>query len=262
MLKKIFGFIWDSIFPIVIIVITIIVSLTPKIGNFTFNTNSIILSLFSLLAIDSILDKYKTKKQIIKKIESIDLKTDITKGEVLDMSEKMSVWEETAILKRRSDFERLEHIFMSVESDLFVSGINLEGIVPSCSIIKELAQKGVHIRLLMLNPDGKRLVASSDMSGVANNERKKKIKANLDFLKKEFQQEIQSNQIELRTIDDVLPLSFIGIDIGKEHGRLIVQNYLYKTPSSKSLMLEFTSRQLYWYNLYIEQLELVWKNGK
>lgn len=262
MLKKVFGFILESIFPIVIIIIAIIVSITPQIGNFVFDTNNIVLSLFSLLAIDSILDKYKTKKQIIKKIESINVKTDTIKTETSDMSEKMSIWEETAILKRRSDFERLEHIFMSAEKDLFVSGINLEGIVPSCSIIKELAKKGVHIRLLMLNPDGKRLIASSDMSGVANNERKKKIKANYAFLKKEFQQEIQSNQIELRTIDGVLPLSFIGIDIGKEHGRLIVQNYLYKTPSSKSLMLEFTNKQLYWYNLYVEQLELIWKNGQ
>lgn len=262
MFKKIFGFILEAIFPIVIIVIAIIVSLTPKIGNFSFDTNNIILSLFSLLAIDSILDKYKTKRHIIKKIESINLKTDAIKDETLNMSKKMSTLEERSILKKRSDFDRLENIFMSAESDLFVSGINLEGIVPSCSIIKELAKKGVHVRLLMLNPDGKRLLASSDMSGVSNNERKKKIKANFDFLKKEFQQEIQSNQIELRTIDSVLPLSFIGIDIDKEYGRLIVQNYLYKTPSSKSLMLEFTNRQLYWYNLYIEQLKLIWKNGE
>ena len=226
MLKKIFGFILNIIVPMVIIIIAIIVSLTPRIGNFAFNTNNIILSLFSLLAIDSILDKYKTKKQIIEKIESIDLKINITKDKVLDMSEKMLAWEETAILKKRSDFERLEHIFMSVKSDLFVSGINLEGIVPSCSIIKELAKKGVHIRLLMLNPDGKRLVASSDMSGVANTERKKKIKANLDYLKKEFQREIQFNQIELRTIDDVLPLSFIGIDIEKEEASSVCVKHI------------------------------------
>lgn len=70
-----------------------------------------------------------------------------------------------------------------------------------------------------------------------------------------------TSQIELRIIDDVLPLSFIGIDLNTKKGRLIVQNYLYKTPSSKSLMLEFTEQQLYWYNLYIEQLELIWSNG-
>ena len=46
-----------------------------------------------------------------------------------------------------------------------------------------------------------------------------------------------------------------------EYRKLIVQNYLYKTPSSKSLMLEFSTKQLYWYNLYIEQLELIWSKG-
>ena len=261
-IKKIFEFILDEIFPITIIIIAVIVSLNPKIGNFVFDTNTIMLSLFSLLAIDLFLDKIKTKKKISNKIEYIDSNIDTIKNETLDMSKKMSTWEENNILKKRSDFERLEHIFMSVKNDLFVSGINLEGIVPSCSIIKELAQKGVHIKLLMLNPDGKKLVASSDMSGVTNTERKKKIKANLEFLKREFKDEIQSNQIEIRTIDAVLPISFIGIDIEKDYGQLIVQNYLYKTPSSKSLMLLFTNRQLYWYNLYIEQLNLIWENGK
>ena len=214
------------------------------------------------MAIDSILDKYKTKKRIIDKIKAIDLKMDIIKQETYNMSNEISIWKEESTLKKRSDFERLEHIFMSVEQDLFVSGVNLEGIVPCCSIIKELVQKGVHIRLLMLDPNGKNLLASSDMGGVSSNERKKKIKANLDFLKKEFEKEISSNYIELRTIDSVLPQSFIGIDISKENGRLIVQNYLYRMPSSRSLMIDLTKNEIYWYNLYIKQLELIWENAK
>lgn len=261
MLKRIVSFILESIFPIAIVIIAIVISLTPKIGNFSFNTDTIVISLFSLLAIDSILDKYKTKKRIVDKTDDIDIKVETIENKVIDISKRVNTIESAEILKKRSDFERLEHIFMNVKENLFVSGINLEGIVPSCSIIKELANNGVHIRLLMLDPEGEKLFASSEMSGVSNNERKKKIIANLDFLRQEFHQEIQSSQIELRIIDDVLPLSFIGIDLNTKKGRLIVQNYLYKTPSSKSLMLEFTEQQLYWYNLYIEQLELIWSNG-
>lgn len=261
MLKKVLSFILESIFPIVIIIIAIVISYTPTIGQFTFDTDAIILSLFSLLAIDSILDKYKTKKRIISKVEDIDYITDKIETKVLDIGEKVNAIKRVEILKKRSDFERLEHIFINVKKSLFVSGINLEGIVPSCSIIKELVKKGVYIRLLMLDPNGKKLAASSDMSGVSSNERKKKIRANLDFLLREFESEIQLCQIEIRVIDDVLPMSFIGIDTEFENGRLIVQNYLYKTPSSKSLMLEFSKQQLYWYNLYTEQLELMWNKG-
>lgn len=261
-IRKIISFVVESIFPIVIVLVAIIISLKPQIGNFTFDTNDIMLSLFSLLAVDSILDKYKTKKRIIEKVEYIKDETNTIEGAVRCISTKVNVLDSSKIIKKRSDFERLEHIFRQAKKELFVSGINLEGIVPSCDIIKELANNGVHIRLLMLDPNGKRLVASSEMSGVANSERKKKIRANLDFLMREFSQELQANTIEIKTIDSVLPLSFIGIDLTSEDGRLIVQNYLYKTPSSKSLMLEFTQKQIYWYTLYKEQLELVWKNGK
>lgn len=261
-IKKIVSFVLESIFPIVIVFIAILVSFKPQIGNFTFDTNDIILSLFSILAIDSILDKYKTKKRIIDKIELTGNKVNNIEDDINSISEKLNVLDANEILKKRSDFERLEHIFKQSKKDLFISGVNLEGIVPSCDIIKEMANNGVHIRLLMLDPNGKRLVASSDMSGITNSERKKKIKANFDFLTKEFAQELQTKNIELKIIDNVLPLSFIGIDISSEDGRIIVQNYLFKTPSSKSLMLEFTQKQIYWYNLYKDQLELIWKNGK
>ncbi|MCI9111056.1 MAG: hypothetical protein HFJ99_00615 [Eubacterium sp.] len=261
-IKKFFSFILESIFPIVIVLIAIIVSFMPQIGSFSFDINDIILSLFSILAIDSILDKYKTKKRIIEKIEQTGNKVNNVEDNINTISEKVNALDVNEILKKRSDFERLEHIFKQAKKELFISGVNLEGLVPSCDIIKELANNGVHIRLLMLDPNGKRLVASSDMSGVTNSERKKKIKANFDFLTKEFAQELQTKDIELKTIDNVLPLSFIGIDISYGDGHIIVQNYLFKTPSSKSLMLEFTQEQIYWYNLYKEQLELIWKNGK
>ena len=260
--KKICSFIIESIFPIVIVIIAIVVSVTPSIGNFSFETDTIVLSLFSLLAIDSILDKYKTKKRIINKVEHIGKEIDEITSDTNDIVEKVNTLKSSEVLKKRSDFERLEYIFTQAKKDLFISGVNLEGIVPSCSIIKDLAKEDVHIRLLMLDPNGKRIAASSDMNGVSTSERKKKIKANLEFLKREFHQEIQTSKIEIRIIDNVLPLSFIGVDINTENGRLIVQNYLFKTQSSKSLMLEFTKQQIYWYNLYIDQLELIWSNGK
>lgn len=261
MLKKTVAFIIEYLVQIVIIIMAIIVSFTPTIAGFTINKDTIFLAFFSLLAIDSIIDKYKSKKKVIDKVEDIDNKIEQIEKEVHEVSKEVQIISSVEILKKRSDFERLEHIFMNVRNDLFVSGVNLEGIVPSCSIIKELTKKNVHVRLLMLDPDGKKLNASSDMSGVSNVERKKKIKANIDFLSREFQQEIKMGLIELRVIDGVLPVSFIGVDLYTERGRLIVQNYLYKTPSSKSLMLEFSTKQLYWYNLYIEQLELIWSKG-
>ena len=261
MLKKFFSFLLESLFPIVLVIIAIVISFQPKIGNFTFDTDAIILSLFSLLAIDSILEKYRTKKRISDKIEIIAKDSSKLNKRTQEISEKVNLIENVEVLKNRSDFERLENIFSRAKNELFISGTNLDGIVPSCSIIKERANSGVKIRLLLLDPDGKRLAASSDMSGVLVSERKKKIRANLDYLKREFQDEITSGKIQLRTIDGVLPFSFIGIDINYGDGLLIVQNYLYKTPSSKSLMLEFTTRQLKWYNLYHEQLELMWSNG-
>ena len=60
-IRKICGKIWEmifeSLFPIVIVLIAIIVSFEPQIGNFVFDINNIILSFFSLLAIDSIYNK-------------------------------------------------------------------------------------------------------------------------------------------------------------------------------------------------------------
>lgn len=261
MLKKIFSFLLESLFPIVVVIIAIVISFQPRIGKFTFDTDAIILSLFSLLAIDSILEKYKTKKRISDKIDIIVEDSNQLKKNTQEIAGKVNYIEDVEVLKKRSDFERLENIFSRAKKELFISGINLEGIVPSCNIIKERANSGVKTRLLLLDPDGKYIAASSDMSGVFVSERKMKIQANLDFLKREFQDEIASGKIQLRTIDGVLPFSFIGIDMNCEDRLLIVQNYLYKAPSSKSLLFELTKRQINWYNLYYEQLEIMWSNG-
>lgn len=237
-----------SIFPILIIAVAIITSFKPTIFGMTFTKENLIMALFSFLAIDSIINRYELKTDVIKKLSTIE--------------KKLTQLKANTLLKKRQDFQRLELIFSSTKKTLLVSGITLEGLVPSCTIIKEKLKSGCNIKLLMLDPNGKTLDSASKMSGVSVDKRKLKIKVNMDYLLEEFKEYYKMNLIELKLIDNVLPFSFIGIDTDNPDGKLIVQHYLFQSPSELSPMLELTQDNRLWYNLYLEQWKKMWNSGR
>lgn len=246
-MKKKFDFLLFIIIPVITITIAIIFTFNPTFFGIKIDRNDIIMSLFTMLAIDSIIDKYFFRNKLLNSIQTLSL--------------KISKLKSGNILKKRQDFDRLDNIFAKSKKELFVSGINLEAVVPACNTIKLKAEHGCHIRLLALNPNGFTLQSSSKMSGVNIERRKSKILSNLEFIKEEFKEFIEKGNIELKVLDSPMPFSFIGIDIYDKKGRLIVQQYLYKTQSEYSPMTELTRDDSYWYDLYIGQLEKIWNDG-
>lgn len=241
-------FVLKSIFPILTIFIALIVTFKPTIFGITFTIENTIMPLFSFIAIDLLINKYELMANVIKNLSTIE--------------KKLNHLKDNTLLKKRQDFQRLEFIFSSTQKNLIVSGITLEGLIPSCTIIKEKLQSGCSVKLLMLDPDGETLDSSSKMSGVSVDKRKQKIKANLDYLLGEFEEYYIIGYIELKLIDNVLPFSFIGIDTNSPKGKLIVQHYLFQSPSELSPMLELTQDNRIWYNLYLDQWEKMWNSGR
>ena len=70
-IRKICGKIWEmifeSLFPIVIVLIAIIVSFEPQIGNFVFDINNIILSFFLYWQLIQFWINIKQKNELLTK---------------------------------------------------------------------------------------------------------------------------------------------------------------------------------------------------
>ena len=88
---------------------------------------------------------------------------------------------EHIIMKNRKHFDRMEEIVSEAKHDILILGINLEGALNISSLLLEMADKGVHIRLLALNPFGE-AINHFNTNDIDLNYRKKKIISNLEIL--------------------------------------------------------------------------------
>jgi len=147
--------------------------------------------------------------------------------------------------------------------DLFVCGVNLDGVVAMTDTVRDLIDAGVRVRLLVLDPDGSSLPVFSRFSDVDPAVRRGKIASNLRYLADQLGARDAQSACELRVVDSFLSVGCIGVDLDTAAGKLFVQQYLYRTGTNEAPLLALTrTTDERWFRVYLRQFELLWNEGR
>lgn len=156
----------------------------------------------------------------------------------------------------------MEEILSEAESEIYITGINLEAAVNIVSTIENKLKQGCSIRLLALDPSSSAIITSSNLSNVSPKIRKDKITSNLGFLKEKLSNVSNNGKLEIRIIDNIMPAGCIAIDISKSKGKIIAQHYLYHTPTDEAPTLILTpSINQVFFDIYKVQLNKIWDDA-
>ncbi len=163
-------------------------------------------------------------------------------------------------LQRRRDQPRVEWMLTRAAESVFMCGINLDSTVSCVNLVTDIARRGVHVRLLSLDPRGRMLLPFSQFSGVDPEVRRSKISSNLRLIAAQIAP--ARGRIELRTVDAFMSMGCIGIDLHLPSGVLVVQHYLRSVTAEKAptLWIERRSNPA-WYDVYERALEQSWRES-
>jgi hypothetical protein len=163
-------------------------------------------------------------------------------------------------LQRRRDQPRVEWMLTRADESVFICGINLDSAVSCSNLITDIARRGVHVRLLALDPRGRMLTPFAQFSGVDPEVRRSKISSNLRHLAAQIAP--ARGKVELRTADTFMTMGCIGIDLHLPSGILVVQHYLKSISAEKAPTL-WIERRLNpeWYDVYERALEQAWRES-
>jgi hypothetical protein len=163
-------------------------------------------------------------------------------------------------LQRRRDQPRVEWLLTQANESVYICGINLDAAVSCVNLITDVARRGVHVRLLSLDPRGRHLIPFAQFSGVDPEVRRSKISSNLRHLASQITP--ARGKLELRTLDTFLSAGGIGVDMHLPSGLMVVQHYLRGITAEKapSLWIERRANPA-WYDVYERALEQAWRDS-
>jgi hypothetical protein len=163
-------------------------------------------------------------------------------------------------LQRRRDQPRIEWMLTRANESIFICGINLDVAVSCLGMITDVARRGVHVRLLLLDPRGRMVIPFAQFSGVDPDVRRSKISSNLRHLSATVAP--ARGRIELRTVDTFMSMGCIGVDLHLPSGVLVIQHYLraVTAENAPSIWIERRLNPL-WYDVYERALEQSWSES-
>lgn len=162
---------------------------------------------------------------------------------------------EIIYVKSRTQFERMEEIIASARIELFVLGINLEGILNMMDQVLFKAHSGLKVHLLALDPLGRSL-EFFNINNIDTTYRKNKIISNLQILHMKF---ASCKNIELKVIDRVFTAGCTAVDISTKNGRIIAQQYLNNVGTADAPILDlYTEQTPSNFVVYTRYLESLW----
>lgn len=170
----------------------------------------------------------------------------------IDINRKISVDE---LFVERTGFS--EKIRLA-KSSLFISGVSMVSILSSSEIEKLLAV-GVKVRLLLTRNTEDLIreqakLSYTDIETLANHKNE-----SLKYMKKFYINKSYSN-LEIREIDAVVPMAFVGIDLEVSSAQLYVQSYMYLTHPAQSPNFMCSSSEI-WFERFRNQIELLWDHA-
>ena len=209
-LKRVFSL--RNIVPLIIIAVAFTGTFVPS--PFGIQRDQILLALLAFLAIDSLLERIEMLSNIENDIKHVKLLAES------QLSGK-------GMLRRRSDFPRVEHMIAEVKQELFITGITLDIMSTITGLFEQKAQQCVRIKFLGINPGGEIIEEISKYSGFEREELVARVKSNLNKIYRIAQR--FPNSIELRVISHRLANGYFVADPNIDQGYMTVTPYFFKS---------------------------------
>jgi len=201
----------------------------------------IIIAILGLIAIDALVERL----HILEKIES---KLDREQGK--------------HVLRRRGEIISPDKMAKNASS-IYALTISAYSIgVPYIDFYESKLKEGCDIKFITLDPNSKCFDALNKQN-LDYIDTKNHIDSSLRVFKPLAKVRNYKGKFEIRLSEVFFPFSIIGIDFGKETGKMSVEFHCYKVPldSRPHILLE-KQRDSYWFNFYQNQFELAWANAK
>jgi len=238
-----------NIAPLLIIAGALVGSLGIKPFGITFASEQIILALLAFLAIDAL-------------VERIDLLANMEGG--IDSIRKMLMLttKASALLKKRKDFPRMEHLINEARNDLWVSGITLDLMATLVRTFDSKMKEGCNIRFMALDPEGDSLQMAARFQGQHPNLDPFRIGSNLTMIASGLKSTGRGT-VEIKVLDRVFTTGYFIVDPLGPRGRMIVQLYLYHIDPEDSPLFELSKEEdPQWFSTYLNQFEMAWSDAK
>lgn len=133
------------------------------------------------------------------------------------------------------------------------------------SILRELKNNGVQIRLLVSNPDNialQEFLSMRYLEAETATIHANQVKGSLISLSQIVGTGLSGGSIKIRITNHVPTFSYIGSDVGKPEGEIQIEFYLTKTGLDRDPMfLLKQTRDAHWFNEFSNQFSLLWKDS-
>lgn len=157
----------------------------------------------------------------------------------------------SVVLKRLHTTKSPLDIIEMTKEELFISGITMKSWVGCISHLMD--KKDISIKILAMNTSNESLVRC--FKEARNNG------ANIPPLDELIDGLKNHPDVEIRLIDSMTPLLFVGSDYNSTQGYIKVQPLMNSYGASKSLCIEVESTHNCYSN-YLDQINAIWKRGK
>lgn len=162
---------------------------------------------------------------------------------------------ETFPSEYKSDIENAKEIWIiGIHHNSLVTGYKNE--------LKEMVQKGGHLRVMTASPDGNAIIMTSKRfnSETKPEQEKQRTLATLEVFKE--LQTISSQNVQIKTFDYLFEYSAVFIN-PNSYGKVYIQRYTFKTMGSdRKPKIVYTPAESDWYNLIYSEIVSFWGCGK
>ncbi len=150
-------------------------------------------------------------------------------------------------------------------NELWIFGINLARTITTFyPIIEEKVLRGTKIKIMIVNPHGEsqKILTKRLFRSVSPDSNKPIILSSLADLCR-LKEKRQEN-VEIKTIDYVLPFGVFGMNLNSHDGIIYIENYPFKSKSDDAPVLIFHKSNIYeqyWYDFYHHQIQQFWESS-
>lgn len=238
--------IYSTIIGIVVSIVIYIISVVYEENTLTLGSILIVLAGLSISFLISDYNDIKTRS-------------------ALDRLEKL-LTNRTTALTDRTELDKNESFlsFLGHGKDILIVGSSLLGIVgPNRKFIKDLIDRGLHIRFLLMDPNGQYIDTAARYFGVTSDSLRNEIKATLIYLSN-MAESINSNNgggIEYRFLNSVIGASILVRDGCSRYGEIRYEINLYQTDITERPMIVLQESDGKFYNTFYNSTEKLWSEA-
>lgn len=149
----------------------------------------------------------------------------------------------------------LQEKISKAKKSVYISGTSLISIC--ATDFDDCIDNGIEVNLLMSSNNEELIKKCAELSYADNIQLRKHIETTLEHLKKMSNR----SKINIKSIDIVMPVGLVGIDINESYGMIYIQQYLYNSDPSKAPRYVCLNGEKS-FRIYYEQIKRMWERGE